>query len=173
VPILVATTTQGRDVLATQETEGIRHKLAGLDDDALLRVLAMEKDEYRPEAIELARAEARSRGLRELSRAEWLAPVAASVQRDDTGQPTDFCEDCLAATTNESPGAVLALNFALGTTFYHSGGPCPNCGSIVATKCFILFLIPVVRLGRFRLKYHRKGFFGSSYFGRKLRNQRA
>jgi hypothetical protein len=157
------------DVLTVEETEGIRQRIADFDDSALLRMLALEKEDYRPEAVEIARTELLRRGIRELSSKEWLSLVGASIQRNDSGQPVGFCEDCIAATTDESPGGALS-NFAFGTTFFHSGEPCPNCNAIIATKYIIAFFVPVVRLGRFRLKYHQRGFFRSVYIGRRLRS---
>ena len=160
-------------MLSSEDREGIRRRVAELDDAGLLRLLALDKADYRPEAVEMVRAEVAVRGLRELSREEWLAAVRDKTAIDDGSRAVEFCEDCIAATTDKSPGGTLTVNFAFGTKFIHFGANCPQCNSIVASKYFVVFFVPVFHLGTYRLKYRDVGFFSSTFIGRQLRDERA
>ena len=64
----------------------------------------------------------------------------------------DFCESCLASTLPDDDGSTATLN-GVGTRFYYRRKQCPTCGSIVRHKFMCVFFIPLIPLGRCRLKY--------------------
>ena len=74
-----------------------------------------------------------------------------------------FCKDCLEATTPESPGSTYIFQ-GIGTRLLFVKDRCPNCHSVVQTKFFVLFLIPIFPLGRYRLLYTAR----NKYVGRQV-----
>jgi lipopolysaccharide-induced tumor necrosis factor-alpha factor len=74
----------------------------------------------------------------------------------------EFCPQCLAETSGESAGGTSTIN-AVGTKLFGFGDPCPQCGSLVQTKCFCFFF-PLIPLGRYRVLYATP----TQYFSRKL-----
>jgi len=63
-----------------------------------------------------------------------------------------FCQTCADGTTAESAGSTTTLN-GIGTRLYGGGSTCPACASIVQTKFFCLLFIPVIPLGKYRVRY--------------------
>ncbi len=63
-----------------------------------------------------------------------------------------FCQKCADATTAESAGSTTTLN-GIGTRLYGGGLRCPVCSSIVQTKYFCLIFIPIIPLGKYRVRY--------------------
>jgi len=74
-----------------------------------------------------------------------------------------YCPACAAATTDEGAGNTHTVN-GIGTHLYWKKRPCPVCGSIVQTKFFCVFFLPLVPLGRYRVRYVSPG----RYLSRKL-----
>jgi len=81
----------------------------------------------------------------------------------------EFCEKCLSETTDESPGSTFTMNWLFGTKLSGESHPCSNCGSIIQTKWFI-FIIPILKLGKYRVIYLESGFFESRFIGRRLKD---
>jgi hypothetical protein len=82
-------------------------------------------------------------------------PVA---QRQSAPQPPRtvtsrgvFCAQCVAETTDQTPGDVSTLN-GIGRQFYGSAEPCPECASVVRTLWWTLVSLPVVPLASYRYK---------------------
>ncbi len=75
-----------------------------------------------------------------------------SKQCRDYYQHPDYCRACMAGTTQESAGGTTTVN-GVGTKLYGSKSPCPQCGSIIQTKFFCFLLIPVIPLGKYRVKW--------------------
>ena len=85
-----------------------------------------------------------------------------------------FCEQCIRETTDESPGNVSATNgigtMLMGTRWSQKGlHPCPRCGSVIQTK-WVTFGFGIKPLGTYRIRYLKKGFINSRFFGRRLKN---
>jgi hypothetical protein len=74
-----------------------------------------------------------------------------------------FCQTCADGTTAEDAGSTTTIN-GIGTRLYGSAFGCPVCDSIVQTKFFCLLFIPVIPLGKYRVKYVSPG----RYLSRKL-----
>lgn len=127
-----------------EERRRIEERFRSLDDGALRHLVALEQNEYRPEAFEIAAGELTRRHLPKLSPEEywqqspeeWLAHAG-------------FCYSCWAATTAEGPGGTITVDF-IGTRLLGSEDPCPTCKSAVATKWFCL-IVPLIRLESYRL----------------------
>jgi hypothetical protein len=150
--------------MTSDQYQALQKKIATLDNDALVKMIAIDRADYREEAIEIAREELRRRGIRELTTEEYL-----SLPEIRTIRTTGFCSRCLAETTDESPGNVTTVNLFFGTRLIGIGDPCTTCGSIVQGKYFCL-LLPIVFLGRYRIKYLKgEGTLHSEYVGRRLR----
>jgi hypothetical protein len=74
-----------------------------------------------------------------------------------------FCPNCTAETTGQSPGSTFTLN-GIGTKLYGSGSKCPTCSSVIKRLWFCVLYIPVIPLGKFRIKQAR----AKRYIGRQL-----
>ena len=75
-----------------------------------------------------------------------------------------FCKSCDAATTPQSAGSTHTLN-GIGTKIYGSNSPCSQCGSVIQAKFFCFLYIPVIPLGKYRIKWASP----SRYISRKLK----
>jgi hypothetical protein len=80
----------------------------------------------------------------------------------------NFCEDCMDATTADSPGSTFMVN-TVGTRMCFSRDRCPKCHSIVQRKAIVALYIPLIPLAKYRVIYVR----GGRYVGRRLRSDRA
>lgn len=63
----------------------------------------------------------------------------------------DFCERCKAASINVSSGGTATIN-GIGTKLYGNGDPCPTCSSVIKRKFFCFVFIPLIPLGKYRVK---------------------
>jgi len=63
----------------------------------------------------------------------------------------DFCDRCKLASTEKSSGGTATLN-GIGTMLYGSGDPCPVCSSVIKRLFFTLLYIPIIPLGKYRVK---------------------
>ena len=99
--------------------------------------------------------------------------VAALRTTPDEDAPfirkTGFCRACYGSTTNESPGSTFTVNLVFGTRLMGGSEQCPACGSMIQWLWFWFFL-PIIPLGRYRIKYLSDGLLRSTYIGRKLRS---
>jgi len=78
-----------------------------------------------------------------------------------------FCDHCLAETTDQSSGSTYTLN-GVGTSLFGWERPCPQCNSAVRTKCACLFFIPLIPLGKYRVKFSTPQQFISRKLVRRL-----
>jgi hypothetical protein len=62
-----------------------------------------------------------------------------------------FCAECVAETTNESPGNTGSIN-GIGVRLYGASAKCPKCLSVIKRKWFSIIFIPVIPLKRYRIK---------------------
>ena len=74
-----------------------------------------------------------------------------------------FCPECVTETTDESPGGTYTLN-GIGTRLYGDAAKCPTCYSVIKGKWFCLVFIPVIPLGKYRIK----PVVATRYLGRKI-----
>ena len=150
--------------MTTDERASLQREIAALDDDALQRMITVDQSDYREEAVAIAHEELRRRRVPELTTEQYLSsPTTQAIQA------TGFCPQCLAETTDESPGGATTYNFFFGTRLIGIGDPCSTCRSVVQDKYFC-FLIPLVSLGTYRIKYLKgEGTFSASFVGRRLR----
>ena len=75
-----------------------------------------------------------------------------------------FCDSCRMATTDVSSGGTFTFN-GIGTALYGSAEVCPTCASVVKRLFFTILFIPIIPLGKYRVKYVTK----KKFFSRKLR----
>src|SRR5437773_10165739 len=64
-----------------------------------------------------------------------------------------FCPDCIAETTDESPGGTTTVN-AIGTILNIEVGnaaKCPTCYSIIKKKWIYFLYVPIVTLKTYRI----------------------
>ena len=78
-----------------------------------------------------------------------------------------FCDHCLAETSDQSSGSTYSIN-GVGTSLFGWDQPCPQCSSAVRTKCACLFFIPLVPLGKYRVKFSTPQQFISRKIERRL-----
>jgi lipopolysaccharide-induced tumor necrosis factor-alpha factor len=88
--------------------------------------------------------------------------VFCSWQCQNYYRHRDFCPTCRAETTDEDAGSTTTVN-AVGTKLFGHGDPCPECGSVVQSKCFCVFF-PVIPLGKYRALYATP----TRYYSRRL-----
>jgi hypothetical protein len=78
-----------------------------------------------------------------------------------------FCAQCVAETTDETPGDVSTLN-GIGRQFYGSAAPCPECASVIRTLWWTLVSLPFVPLGSYRYKTSEEHGTRARFWCRKL-----
>ena len=88
------------------EYERLRERIRGLDDLALLDLVAFRAHEYRAEALQIAQEECRSRGFTDENLATFRAEAADAVQHS-----LGFCQKCFDATTDDTPGSTFTVNW--------------------------------------------------------------
>jgi len=72
--------------------------------------------------------------------------------------PTEpFCDVCRTDTVPVDTGNLVTFNF-IGETFIGRSNTCPRCGS-VERYMFFLFLLPIIPLGKWKVKYLSKRKF--------------
>lgn len=147
----------------------IKKSMREADDLELQRWVSIEQDNWRPEAVEVAREELRRRGIDELSVDEFRKRHFPGVGHDG------FCETCRNETIDEPPGNTTRIS-GIGTDLLGRRDPCAVCGSVIQSKWFCLLNIPVIRLAQYRVVYLKKGLrsflstgYSAEYVGRKLR----
>jgi hypothetical protein len=148
-----------------EERLEIQQGMRNLNDHALLRLLALESEEFHREAISIAEDELASRGLRPLTRDEYFVKFPGEVISS-----SGFCEKCLSQTTDEVPNYGLFGGF--GTRMLGAADECENCGSIVQTQ-WLWIIFPLRRIARYRLHYSRGAFMGLPSSYRKLKERDA
>ena len=77
-----------------------------------------------------------------------------------------FCEDCLAESTDETPGDVSTVN-GCGRQFYGNARPCPKCGSVIKTLWWCMFELPLVPRGSYRYITVSSEGFSSRFWSRR------
>ena len=92
-----------------------------------------------------------------------LGIFCSAACRDNVAHPR-FCDACIDASTPIPTGSNLTVN-GIGSTFHGSSNRCNICGSEVRTQCFCFLSIPLVPLGKFRVKYVAR----NQYLSRMLR----
>lgn len=90
--------------------------------------------------------------------------AGAESKREHKQGLMGFCESCLADTLPEDAGSTSTFN-GMGTRLYSFSDECPECQSRVQHLFFCFLWIPLVPLGRFRVKYCAP----QRYFSRRLR----
>jgi hypothetical protein len=78
-----------------------------------------------------------------------------------------FCAQCVAETSDETPGDVSTIN-GIGRKFYGSSSPCPECGSVVRTLWWTLVEAPILPLGSYRYKTSEETVNRARFWCRKL-----
>jgi len=149
--------------MTTSEQRELEQQMQSLDDHALLRLVAVEAFDYRPEALDIARDELRRRHLDILSREQYWTQFPAEKVGGD-----GFCASCRSRTTDESLGDTRTVNFVLGTRLIGHDDRCPACGSVLQTK-WLQIILPLIPLGRYRVIYLERGLLSGHYIGRRLR----
>src|SRR5437867_3750167 len=127
-----------------EERRHLEEHFRSLDDADLRQLAALERSQYRPEALEIAMGELARRRLHALSPQEWWQQFP-----DEWIARLGFCYQCWATTMDESPGSILTV-YLIGTRLLGKDDPCPTCKSFVRTKCFCIVL-PLIALGRYRV----------------------
>ena len=74
-----------------------------------------------------------------------------------------FCAECVAETTDESPGGTYTMN-GVGTRLYGVAAKCPTCRSVIKRKWFCILFIPVFPLKKYRIK----PVTANRYLGRRI-----
>jgi hypothetical protein len=81
--------------------------------------------------------------------------------------PVAFCPDCVRETTDSRPGDLGSLNgWGFGLKRDRAIPPCPTCGSTGGRVWFMVFFIPIIPIGRYRVLYKWKGFPESTFLAR-------
>jgi len=63
-----------------------------------------------------------------------------------------FCDRCKSASSDISSGGTATFN-GIGTALYGSGDPCPTCSSVIKRLFFTFVYIPLIPLGKYRVKH--------------------
>jgi len=122
----------------------IREQMKDLNDRALLRLLALEGDDYLPEALTIAKEEAELRNLKTLAAKEYHAQYPEEVQE------SGFCSRCLDQSYEETPGPMSIFGF--GTRLLPAKDECEICHSRVEDLWWC-FASPIRRIARYRVSF--------------------
>jgi hypothetical protein len=141
----------------------LRERIRALDDLALLDLVAFRTHEYTSEALQIAQEECRSRGFTAESLATFRADAADAVRHS-----LGFCQKCFDATTDDTPGSTFTVNWLIGTRLHDEGDVCPECSSVRASL-WLWFLIPIMRVGTYRIIYTKRDISSKEWVGRKMR----
>lgn len=74
----------------------------------------------------------------------------SSECRDFAAHP-GFCPACTAISTEKSSGGMFVVN-GIGTRLYGSKDRCSVCGAVTQTHWITFLYLPVIPLGRYRVK---------------------
>ncbi len=143
----------------------VQRHMEALDDHALLRLVAVEQRDYRPEAIGIACDEIRRRGVAVPSREEYWKRFPS-----ERIGPDGFCAGCRATTTDESPGNVGTV-CQVGTRLIGHDKVCPACGAVLQRK-WVCIGLPLIPLSKFRVIYIESNPLFSRFIARKLLDSR-
>lgn len=135
-----------------------------MSDDVLLRTVALDAAKYPDQEIELAREELRRRDLPMLTAEEYADHYKATLPK---APPGEFCPKCVAETIPAFDGDTFTVNFLFGTRLTGWDDPCPSCHSAIQEK-WSYFIVPISRLGRYRVIWVGRRFFSNLYRARKL-----
>src|SRR6266851_9525778 len=102
-----------------EERRYLEEHFRSLDDAALRHLAALERSQYRAEALEMPLGELAKRRLPALSPREYWQQFP-----DDWIARVRFCYECWATTTDQSPGATLTV-YLIGTRLLGKDDPCP------------------------------------------------
>ena len=69
-----------------------------------------------------------------------------------------FCAQCTAISTDKSSGGTYTIN-GIGTKLYGSQDRCPTCHAVTQTHWITLVYLPVIPLGKYRVKQVTPGRF--------------
>jgi hypothetical protein len=81
-----------------------------------------------------------------------LAPVVPAGQF----YRTEFCDQCLASSTDQSAGNTALINFVIGSCLLGNAGRCAACGSTIKTL-WALVVIPLAPFGSYRVQPTAQG----------------
>ena len=143
--------------MTDEQKQSVAIRMHALDDDALRRIVTIDRADWQPEAILIALEEIQRRQSNEAHNR------CQTKRRGADG----FCQECLNQTSPESPGDTRTVNFLFGTRLIGHDERCNVCGSVVQTlwTCVVL---PIISEGRYRVRYLESGLMSSRYVGRKL-----
>lgn len=151
-------------IMSLEDLQGVKERMRQFDDHALIRLVAVEQSDYKPQAIDIARSELHRRRLDVLSAEQYYEqfPLERLL-------PSGFCVGCHLKTTDESPGNTSTFHF-VGMRLIGFSDRCAICGSVVQREWYCL-IAPVFPLDQYRVLYQERGLFRRSYVGRKLRKK--
>jgi hypothetical protein len=136
--------------------------LFAADDDGRLAMPRGEKDGIKAIRDTLARMKKKGLVCREKGRRTDNLPYSLTLSarklRDDITwiclenyEYAGFCPDCIAETTDESPGGTRTIN-GIGTELHGKDARCPTCFSVIKKKFFCVFFIPIIPGKAYRIK---------------------
>jgi hypothetical protein len=146
------------------EYNRLSERIRALNDLALLDLVAFRTHEYMPEAIQIAQEECRSRGFTAETLATFRAEAADAVRHS-----LGFCQKCFDATTDDTPGSTFTVNWLFGTRLRDEGDTCTECGSVRASL-WAWFLIPIMRVGTYRIIYTKRELSSREWVGRRTKD---
>jgi len=63
-----------------------------------------------------------------------------------------FCPACTSVSTDKASGGTYTMN-GIGTALYGAKDPCTVCGAVTQTHWITFVYVPVIPLGKYRVKY--------------------
>ena len=96
-----------------------------------------------------------------------LPLMKVPYQYKENAGSNGFCAYCRATTTNEYLENAFTHYFPMGKILRGEHERCPDCGSVVKTAWFRLF-VPIVPLGKFRVVCRHTKTGSTEYIARKI-----
>jgi hypothetical protein len=150
-------------MLNAEEYSDLRERMQSLNDEGLMRVVLLFQDQYKPEAISIAKDELRRRGLEGVT----LEQLIEQTPEEYYNFVPDFCPGCIAETTDKSVG-ILFHFYNIGLYLLGNGSECDICGSVIQ-RIWFLFFIPIFPGSKYRVKYLEPGFSHGKLVSRRLK----
>lgn len=151
-------------MLNPDEYGDLLNRMQALDDASLLRIVLLGRDEYKPEAVEIAEGEVRRRKLQSVTPDAFASRFPNEYYR----YAPIFCPKCLEETIDEAAGSTIDLG-AIGVSLFGHKSECDVCGSIIREK-WIRLIIPIFPIGKYRMKYlEDPGMERGKHISRKLK----
>ena len=151
-------------MLSPEEYHDLQIRMQSLEDGNLLRIVLLNRDEYSADSLAIVEEEIRKRNLDNVT----LDEFSKKFPEEYYPFVSAFCPACLNETIDEQVGFLFSL-YGIGVSLTGRRFECAICCSVVRTK-WISFILPIYRIGQYRVKYlDDPAFMRGEFISRRLK----